>query len=341
MPVNLRDFADKYLTEASQRVATRIKKISEVKKTSFKDIRINSIDTKERSNKFKMRRDKSAELGFERKIGIINDIISIEYLESGIEAAKAVGRIELAGGLEFGTGFFVSPSLVITNYHVLSKERARNATIEMFAEANRIGERRQSQFFYFDPDTFFLHSEDLDFTLIAVENTQSTEKYGWLPLFEEQGKILIGHPVNIIQHPDGKDKMVVTQNSRLLHLDDSAEVENYCWYQADTEKGSSGSPVFNNNWEVIALHHKAVPNTNIHGDILDIKGNIMNKNRFNSHPELINWIANEGIRCSKIVKAIREFDFGDSHKEIEIRDSLLELWSHPKAQRPGKKQGWF
>ena len=27
------------------------------------------------------------------------------------------------------------------------------------------------------------------------------------------------------------------------------------WYQTDTVAGSSGSPVFNNSWQVAALHH--------------------------------------------------------------------------------------
>jgi endonuclease G len=30
-------------------------------------------------------------------------------------------------------------------------------------------------------------------------------------------------------------------------------------YVADTMDGSSGSPVFNQNWEVVALHHSGAP----------------------------------------------------------------------------------
>jgi V8-like Glu-specific endopeptidase len=28
-------------------------------------------------------------------------------------------------------------------------------------------------------------------------------------------------------------------------------------YMTDTQEGSSGSPVFNSNWEVVALHHSS------------------------------------------------------------------------------------
>ena len=42
-------------------------------------------------------------------------------------------------------------------------------------------------------------------------------------------------------------------------------------YRADTKKGSSGAPVFNLLWEVIALHHSGEPyppdpNTGRHGE---------------------------------------------------------------------------
>ena len=39
-------------------------------------------------------------------------------------------------------------------------------------------------------------------------------------------------------------------NSLVLDVDDR-----YTWYRSPTEHGSSGSPVFDDNWHVIALHH--------------------------------------------------------------------------------------
>ena len=53
-------------------------------------------------------------------------------------------------------------------------------------------------------------------------------------------------------------------------------------YSADTEPGSSGSPVFNDQWEVIALHHASV--------------------RAPEHTEF-GGVLNEGIRVSAIVRA--------------------------------------
>src|SRR3712207_7274640 len=58
-------------------------------------------------------------------------------------------------------------------------------------------------------------------------------------------------PVNIIQHPDGRPlKVVMTQN---LVADDATPTRVH--YYADTKRGSSGAPVFNNLWEVRSEEH--------------------------------------------------------------------------------------
>jgi hypothetical protein len=63
--------------------------------------------------------------------------------------------------------------------------------------------------------------------------------------------------VPIVQHPNGQPKqialtssVVVRVKSPLLH------------YTTDTMGGSSGSPVFNDLWQVVAIHHAAGPKIN-------------------------------------------------------------------------------
>ena len=57
--------------------------------------------------------------------------------------------------------------------------------------------------------------------------------------------------VNIIQHPKGSPlKVVLTQNHVTGAISDKR-----VHYVADTDDGSSGSPVLNQRWEVVALHH--------------------------------------------------------------------------------------
>ena len=62
-------------------------------------------------------------------------------------------------------------------------------------------------------------------------------------------------------------------------------LDSFLHYETDTEPGSSGSPVFNDQWEVVALHHASVAAPD--------------------HAEL-GSIMNEGIRVSTLVRAARD-----------------------------------
>lgn len=353
MPIRLKDIADIPLLEASARLSLRRNRVDRVKSLVDRSSGV-MFDTEARRMIFQERENElrreatpvspvpaAASLGLERMLGVMNDILSIEFLEAGIEAGKAVGRLELQGGLGAGTGFLVCPDLLITNHHVLPDDGvAQDATFTVLAEDNKIGPPRSSHTYYLDPGRFFYTHLELDFTLVAIDDKEHlSDAYGWLPLLAEQGKILIGHPVNLIQHPQGQDKKVVVHDSRLLDLVNKDEFDPFCWYSADTERGSSGSPVFNNHWEVIALHHRAVPATNKNGNILDVNGKVMSEDRYRAEPHNIKWVANEGVRASRIVQALRDASLSATMQNHLSR--TLALWSHPKAKRPGLKIGWY
>ena len=96
--------------------------------------------------------------------------------------------------------------------------------------------------------------------------------------------------VNIIQHPDGQAmKVVLTQNYIAKDMSDSR-----LQYIADTMDGSSGSPVFNQDWEVIALHHSGKPYP---ADTIEVMTKKAWKRRFR---------VNEGIPVRAILKDFRE-----------------------------------
>jgi V8-like Glu-specific endopeptidase len=67
--------------------------------------------------------------------------------------------------------------------------------------------------------------------------------------------------VNIIQHPGGMPKQIALYHNMVVYSD-GKRVQ----YLTDTMPGSSGSPVFDTNWRVVALHHSggwlAQPGTN-------------------------------------------------------------------------------
>jgi hypothetical protein len=68
-----------------------------------------------------------------------------------------------------------------------------------------------------------------------------------------QDKAVNGDPVNIVQHPKGRFKEVVLSDNRVRELK-----ENFIFYEADTDFSSSGSPVFNQQWQLVGLHIGAV-----------------------------------------------------------------------------------
>jgi len=285
--------------------------------------------------------DDGAELGLERKIGKTDDKLSVEFFEAGLLAAKSVGRFNIIFGSSFGTGFHIGHQVVITNHHVFSDPSlAGSSEFELNVEENKLGKAKKILSYSLDPGRFFLTNKKLDFTLIAVSdpigNNPPIDNFGWHVLLNVQGKIRVGDPVNIIQHPDGKEKAIVVHNSHFLHLENDTNSEQYCWYSGDTEEGSSGAPVFNNRWEVVALHHKAVPKTNRNGDIVDRNGRAMSKTRMEENPEEIAWVANEGIRASRLVQAIKGASISDP-AQSKIRDELITLWSAPAAHKRGRK----
>ena len=56
--------------------------------------------------------------------------------------------------------------------------------------------------------------------------------------------------VNIIQHPSGGPKQISLYHNLVSFANDQR-----IQYLTDTLPGSSGSPVFDNDWRVVALHH--------------------------------------------------------------------------------------
>ena len=72
-------------------------------------------------------------------------------------------------------------------------------------------------------------------------------------------------------------------------------------YRSDTERGSSGAPVFNDQFDVVALHHKAVPAYDQNGERLARDGRVWTPDQGEDE---LQWVANEGVRISAIFKAL-------------------------------------
>jgi endonuclease G len=96
-------------------------------------------------------------------------------------------------------------------------------------------------------------------------------------------------------------------------------LDNFLHYRTDTSPGSSGSPVFNDQWEIVALHHSGVPKKDAQGRILTRDGRVWNKSISESQ---IAWVANEGVRISRILKHLEGLSL--SSGQAALRKELLE-----------------
>ena len=115
---------------------------------------------------------------------------------------------------------------------------------------------------------------------------------------KQEGKALLGEYLNIIQHPNGEPKQVAVRENRLV-----ARLDSFLHYETDTAPGSSGSPVFNDQWEVVALHHSGVPATDEQGRTLNLQGGLWSEDQ---GEQRVKWLANEGVRVSTICQELEK-----------------------------------
>lgn len=248
-----------------------------------------------------------------------SDLMPIRYLALGQLAARPVGRIRinvLGEGEGHATGFLVAPGLLLTNWHVLKRiEYARSASVSFDAEDDLDSLPRPTRTFVLRPDDVFLSDEKLDFCFVSVAPHSvegvALREYGYLRLFDGTGKITRGEYATVIQHPNGRQKHIaVRENKIIVYLYDGEaavdeEDNDFLYYATDTSQGSSGSPVFSDQWYVVALHHAGVPKTEMRNGqrvVLRVDGTVAR----DGDPEaMIAYEANEGIRVSRIFKRLQ------------------------------------
>jgi endonuclease G len=179
-------------------------------------------------------------------------LLPFEFLRQGDRIGRAVVKIQRGDGAA-GTGFMVISEILLTNHHVLpdfevaSNSRAL-ANYEVSPSHDYSGRPAVVRL---RPDLLFVTNPELDFTFCGVKGLNVL---GSVALNRDHLDIYVNDYVNIIQHPRGRPKEVALQENQVVGVDGFV-----VRYRCDTEPGSSGSPVFNNRWQVVALHHASVP----------------------------------------------------------------------------------
>jgi len=224
--------------------------------------------------------------GFE---SIVKDNIGfldpLPWIKGMLLRQKQICRIEI-DGIGVGTGFLVGPKCIITNYHVVRKiinsqgsftrvicrfDYSELMTGEVFEGVQvRLSDESLLTFSGYsedDPISRNINSnkaqDELDYALFNInESDHDLSDRGWIDLCNKPPEMQLNDPVIIMQHPlnsigNENDVLKIAFDTNGFMGTNSNETR--CRYSTSTLKGSSGSPCFNINWDILALHHYGDP----------------------------------------------------------------------------------
>ncbi|MCB8975826.1 MAG: trypsin-like peptidase domain-containing protein [Ardenticatenaceae bacterium] len=220
-------------------------------------------------------------VGYDEEERIVHkdDMLSYGWLAGALATGLSVARLTVkrheegypTGNKYYGTGWLIGQQYLMTNHHVIN---ARSSGENAASEAD-LRLQATSMEISFDYDAPGLvgqlveaaelcawgssyHEPALDYAVIKLTEPISDRKSLILaPLALQNVEQILNRgtvdkpPVNIIQHPGGRPKMLGVRNNQIHQITDT-ELS----YFTDTEGGSSGSPVCNDDWQVIALHRR-------------------------------------------------------------------------------------
>jgi V8-like Glu-specific endopeptidase len=218
-------------------------------------------------------------------------VVTLQWYQQGLERCRAVAQVRTSMGEGFGTGFLIRGGdlvpafgdelLLLTNAHVVSDDPAVQASAGSLPPEDAVivfealqaaagQELRAAKLLWSSPPA------ELDATLLRLDppitGLASYPMSKNLPVCDGKQKVyVIGHPGGRGLSLSLHDNLLLDHDERLIH------------YRAPTEGGSSGSPVFNQQWKLIGLHHA---------------GSLSMK-RLNGKPGT--YPANEGIWIQKII----------------------------------------
>ncbi len=196
---------------------------------------------------------------------------TFEWYMKGKDRCMPVARIGRDKTKGFGTGFIMQGELLhkklkgqlvlLTNAHVLSNSPAINNgsmlpedAVVILETINSKTELKLKKLFWSSP------AKKLDVSILLFDDTshaklktliKGIDLYNiakTLPPADGQQRVyIIGHPAGGTLQISLQDNVFLAQKDPLLH------------YRTPTVGGSSGSPVFNDAWDLIAIHHAGSP----------------------------------------------------------------------------------
>jgi len=212
------------------------------------------------------------------------------WREKMAQVEERVCRVEIDGNAA-GTGFLVGPDAVLTNYHVVKSALTGETPASQIAcrfdyKVLADGARFEGNIVKLHPTDWRIDfspnspaeetatpdnpppaADELDYALVklarAIGNESAVPKGGpgtprrrWLSIPEGAHVFVRKDPLMIAQHPDGKPLKLAVDTESVIEMN---AIQNRVRYATNTEAGSSGSPVFDLDWNLLALHHFGDP----------------------------------------------------------------------------------
>lgn len=200
-----------------------------------------------------------------------------------VKIERQVCRVELAGEA-LGTGFLVGPDTVLTNWHVYEVARKADKVgqlgcrfdyarlpngqtepgqLVMLAAAGGIDTSPYSPAEQTaNPDNPLPTMEQLDYALLRLASRVGEQQIGgaprgWITLPKAVVPLPADSPILIVQHPEGTPMKLALDTQAVVGMNGNGT---RIRYRTNTDPGSSGSPVFTMDWDIVALHHYGDPN---------------------------------------------------------------------------------
>ena len=160
------------------------------------------------------------------------------------------------------TGFLVGPDLFMTNHHCIHDDDGlrplENARIYMDYYQRRAVDPTRGGITARVSGIVRMDAH-WDYALLRLDSPIGNT-YGWLEL-DTTTRVDSTQSVKIIQHPRGRAKEIVRRNTEIVDIPKNHPLASHpssLEYRADTQDGSSGSPVFlREGTGVIGIHHSS------------------------------------------------------------------------------------
>jgi hypothetical protein len=173
------------------------------------------------------------------------------FVKRAAELSAAVGRVSVGGSL-FGTGFLITPKILLTCQHVLPDvQQASQSTFELDYQRDEDGTFRRVTSIKLRPEAFFVADRALDFVAVGLE-VELRDRHP-IPLTDD-GNTTPGEQLSLFHHAQAGPLLLSLRRGLVLTVSDD-----FLHHNVDTLPGSAGAPLLDQSLRLVGLHHSSVP----------------------------------------------------------------------------------